>query len=552
MATEDYGVLFRYQKKRKFSIFRKPRRTRRFFQIFAGILLAVVLAFAVGKILVGRIDILPFSTGRKTSDVPVDARVKDHFAFGKVELVTKRILKITEYDSERKKDVAFRYFVTADTKLVNIDKLANLKPGIDINLVYQFKGKKRKATTVIKRAENKTEHVIDGDITLPINGRLVLSSNFQQIGDNEDSVPLSIAEKMALMTLVPANQPLLDAIARLPASAHEAIAPVIPMELFGIERWLTANELPVEIPVTHKKIFGQHQLCIWDDGNRNTTVALWRADILQFAFKGYRSGTTGNENSAESFDEQLVFFNGPPAGTDLDGDGIPDLLLYDFSGGAHCCYSVKHIICSDPPVFKAQILGTHSEPTYKDLDGDGLYEMMVGDASYAYWNACYADSPQPLVIYRICPGGRYEMAGDLMRLKAFSRDAIEKNVAELRHRLSRIDIWLRKSENTHRPGRKLTEEEEKDDRFFGSSCWSNDHIRIHPFVWDFLLSLIYSGQVEQAVEVLNAIWPKNKPGKEDFAYDLLDMIRSSWHGSRLPWFPLLETAFGAKRKNTSE
>lgn len=98
---------------------------------------------------------------------------------------------------------------------------------------------------------------------------------------------------------------------------------------------------------------------------------------MQFAWQGYGFATTGPLKSQEP-DTNAWLFEGPPAGTDLDGDGVPDLLVYDYSGSVHCCNTIKHIVCSDPPVLTAQICGWHSRPSYRDLDGDGRYEMVIG------------------------------------------------------------------------------------------------------------------------------------------------------------------------------
>jgi hypothetical protein len=47
----------------------------------------------------------------------------------------------------------------------------------------------------------------------------------------------------------------------------------------------------------------------------------------------------------------------------------------------------------------------------------------------------------------------------------------------------------------------------------------------------FLLNLIYRGQVDAAANALDTMWPPDKAGKTEFANDLIEVIRESWHGS---------------------
>lgn len=376
-------------------------------------------------------------------------------------------------------------------------------------------------------------------------GRLIVTPGFQQIGDTLDGGGLlrSVAGAMAIMSDDPADQERFSALERkLPEPQPAANAP---MYLSGVEQWLTADELPDESRACQVRKFGPYRFLLWQCGAWEATAALWRGKVLQFALGGYGLATTGPVRSERKGGEDFTPFDGPRAGTDLDGDGVPDLLLYDYSGGAHCCHSVKHIVCSDPPVLTAQITGWHCLPVYRDVDGDGRYEMVLGDSSYAYWNACYAASPKPVAIYRI-RRGHYDLSGDLMRQRALPQAKVRAKIEELRHRLSRMDFWDARRSESDNPGRKLTAEEEADDDFFEGQCWHDDHVRIPPEVWAFLLDLIYSGQVGQAVNALETMWPKGKPGQDMFARDLLAMIRGSWHGSRLPWLAELRTAFERK------
>jgi len=353
----------------------------------------------------------------------------------------------------------------------------------------------------------------------------------------------AMADTMSMLSTNPAEQE------RLADLAHQAISQPRPIfetvHLSGINEWLAStSDLPDAIHLRQRSAFAPWKFMMWGDGFGECTVALYLTNELQFAWQGFGMVTTGPMLPEALGDDPDIRFVGPPAGTDLDGDGVPDLLILDYSGGAHCCSTVKHIVCSDPPVLTAQISGWHSKPSYRDLDGDGRYEMIIGDASYAYWNACYAASPKPQVFFRI-RHGHYEIAGDLMRNNAPSAVSIEIDVAELQHQLSRYNSFVirRNSQTNDNAEVKLTPEEQTDDDFFIGQAWREDGVCIPAPVWDLLLDLIYSGQIDAAVNALDSMWPPGKAHKAEFANDLLTMIRGSWYGSHLPWFKELESIF---------
>lgn len=460
----------------------------------------------------------------------------DRFTFGKVISVNAARLTVKEYDFAKDFDVVTTYQVTQQTEFGNINKLADLQPGDDVVIDYLQEGRQRRVTTLVKEEK--------GGDTEPHPGHLVIAPDFQQIGDTEDGggIMRAMTGTMALLSTNATEQERLAELSHQP-TLPATNSPPNDVNLSGIHQWIaSASDLPEAVHLTQWSAFAPWKLLVWGDDMADTTVALFLTNELQFAWQGFGMVTTGPTLPETPGETPRIRFEGPPAGTDLDGDGVPDLLILDYSGGAHCCSTVKHIVCSDPPVLTAQISGWHSEPTYRDLDGDGRYEMIIGDSSYAYWNACYAASPSPRVIFRI-RHGHYEIAGDLMRSNAPAADKIAAEIKDLQHRLSRYDLM---ESRTNQPeGVKLTEEEQADEDFFFGQTWhpEDGSIRIPSPVWDLLLNLIYSGQTDAAVNALDTMWPAGKPHKAAFANDLLAMIRGSWYGRHLPWFNELEKAF---------
>jgi hypothetical protein len=371
--------------------------------------------------------------------------------------------------------------------------------------------------------------------TAPFTGRLVLSPEFQWLGAGGDGggVLRATLDVAAMMSDDPETaRRLAEAADQMPPPRAEPED----IDFSGISDWIARSEdLPPVTEANQTRRFGPWELRVWGRGIGDATVALFREGGLQFAWQGYGFATTGLLMPKKVGEKAFTPFDGPPAGTDLDADGVPDLLIYDYSGGAHCCTTVKHIVCSDPPVLTAQISGWHARPEYKDSDGDGKYEMHIRDTSYAYWNACYAASPSPDVVFRI-ENGRYHIAGDLMRRQGGSSEVTAKRLKELKHRLSRLDLVAARYRDKSEPKRVLSAEEEADDDFYQTECWHKGDVRLPSDVWAFLLDLIYSGRVKEAAQALDTMWPPGKPHQQDFAKDLLGMIAASPYGNLLPWF----------------
>lgn len=458
---------------------------------------------------------------------------EDRFAFGQVITVQRRSMTIVEYDFSKEATVTSTYFATHSTEFGNLDSLRDLQPGDQVVMDFELRGRKRILVTLVKEEDGGGECVAEDRSVFETMGRLLLTETFQQIGDTIDGggIARAVAGVMALTTT---NSEQAACFAEVANTAAPSLSWAEATSLSGFNRGLTNEELPTNRPPDQVQQFGLHRLEVWcesDVGAGDAVVALWRTNRLQFAFRGHGLSAMGPYTDPDGQLSERM--EGPPAGRDLDLDGAPDLLVYDYSGGAHCCSAIKHIACGDPPVLVAQISGWHSTPRYEDIDGDGRYELLVNDCSYAYWNACYADSPQPLVIFRI-RNGRYEMAGDLMRREGPSPEEVASIAAGLRHRLARVDHYRARREM--RGDRGLSAEGEADNEFFPGFAWRNEEVIIPSPVWELLLDLIYSGRVEEALHALDAMWPAGRPGQGDFTRDLMDVIAASWYGQRLPWY----------------
>ena len=78
-------------------------------------------------------------------------------------------------------------------------------------------------------------------------------------------------------------------------------------------------------------------------------------------------------------------------GSDINGDGFPDLVIETFSGGAHCCFGTQ--VFSLRPTGAALILQkpqSNAGGYFADLDADGISEFVTYDDSFAYQYCPYA------------------------------------------------------------------------------------------------------------------------------------------------------------------
>jgi hypothetical protein len=84
---------------------------------------------------------------------------------------------------------------------------------------------------------------------------------------------------------------------------------------------------------------------------------------------------------------------------DLDSNGVPEVVVETFTGGAHCCLATTTYTWQDQefnPVYFGYLDGGGGE--FKDLNGDGLMEFVTLDNAFFYSFSSYAGSYPPSVI----------------------------------------------------------------------------------------------------------------------------------------------------------
>lgn len=89
---------------------------------------------------------------------------------------------------------------------------------------------------------------------------------------------------------------------------------------------------------------------------------------------------------------------------DVDGDGLEDLVLKSFSGGAHCCFSYTIYSLRKPlsKLGEIPMADCGDKISLEDLNQDKKLEILSCDASYTYLGKLpFAESPFPPAIYTL-------------------------------------------------------------------------------------------------------------------------------------------------------
>lgn len=143
----------------------------------------------------------------------------------------------------------------------------------------------------------------------------------------------------------------------------------------------------------------------------------------------YRSGNNIHTKCID--DGSINIVTSPPPGTDINADGIPDIIVEYYSGGAHCCYEYALYSLGDKLNMYARLYGGDSPMEFKDIDDDGDYEVVGKDWTFAYWHECFAASPAPQIILRY-EKGRFRLAENLMRISPPDEGTLVKSAKNLK------------------------------------------------------------------------------------------------------------------------
>jgi hypothetical protein len=173
----------------------------------------------------------------------------------------------------------------------------------------------------------------------------------------------------------------------------------------------------------------------------------------------------------------------PPLGTDINGDGIPEMVMQRHTGESQFTRRYFYPIYSiGKRVRKLVTLeGRHSPMQFKDLDGDGLYEIIGRDWVLAYYFGDFLSSPHPTIILKWQKGG-YRLDFNLIKKPPPAQEELKKKAEDFRRSL------------------------EKEIGPFPEGYILNISFLYHTDAWNYLIDLIYSGNAKAAWAFLDMYW----------------------------------------------
>ncbi len=239
--------------------------------------------------------------------------------------------------------------------------------------------------------------------------------------------------------------------------------------------------------VQEEQSFGDYTVRVYKANPENwcsaTSFEILRGGQRIYAYNGLCRLYIGHFMNEQQTGETVI-----PMGTDITADGIPDLVMYEYAGGAHCC-SIYYIFQIGGEFRYLGSAGTDYFANVADLDGDGNWEFVVADWAYRNylpgpWAECCAPLPKVILHYE---DGSYRVAAELMRKPAPSSEEMSAVVAEIQSYREQIgasyDVSLR--------------------------------------FWEYTLGLVYSGHAERVEPFWQRIWPDDEAIRTRLRDDML-------------------------------
>ena len=214
-----------------------------------------------------------------------------------------------------------------------------------------------------------------------------------------------------------------------------------------------------------------------------------------------KSGKQVYSRSGNKFDFGDLFDaedtnNLPRIGKSITTDHQPNLVISEWSGGAHCCFTYLIFQIGDQFKFLGSVEGVNSGVDFKDVNRNGDLRLVVYDWTFEYWHAGFPDSPPGKVILRYLKG-KYKPDLELMKKPVPSQQALKAKAKDI-------------------------------EKAFGEVVSDPEQAFSAPSVlWGEMLDLIYSGNMKSAWELLDLSWPTDKPGKSKFRKAFLKQLSSS-------------------------
>ena len=299
---------------------------------------------------------------------------------------------------------------------------------------------------------------------------------------------LLVVFSLALPARAQTQNPTWDPAAsrRALKSKHKA-APAAPL---SPEASTAGEPCPGTRRVTGDAAFHHYRVRTYRGPNPAGCVEILRDNKRIFSETGVIFQIGGSPNYADDPNALIR------VGTDVTGDGKPNLILGHWTGEAGCCYRLEVFeVGSDFRKVAGIDVQRSADAEFADVDGDGRLELIAEDWTFADWPAASPATspatPAPQVILRFRDGA-FHLAADVMHKPAPTDST----------------LWARAQQ------------------VLASPAWKNSAAP-PASLWAAMLDLIYSGNAAEAWNFCEASWPPGRAGKEDFLKEFRSQLSLS-------------------------
>jgi hypothetical protein len=251
----------------------------------------------------------------------------------------------------------------------------------------------------------------------------------------------------------------------------------------------TPREVPREGYTLHdERTAGLFTIQRWVNSARPEISGAGMCDCLTVVYEGARHVVTfGTPGTLAAYTVNDL------SSTDINGDGLPDLVVSAWSGGAHCCYSSGvYSVGEDIRPVLALATGNCGPGEFEDLDGNGTREFVTCDDRFANMYCSFADSPLPRVVYSY-DATRGIYAVDTPRFASRYRE-------ELANALDEAQTWLSESR--------------------GQDAGLDKCHLLKP-----VLGLMYSGRLQDGIVLIRGLY--RGIDRDEFERDTTERVRKS-------------------------
>lgn len=248
--------------------------------------------------------------------------------------------------------------------------------------------------------------------------------------------------------------------------------------------------------LTDKVTYGPYTIRTYRYPNPEGCLRISKDGKLVFSLSGWRFQIGKN------------FFkdSGVPIGTDLTGAGVPNAIVSEWTGGAHCCFILRVFEIGERFKEIAKIDAGHSDGArFVDLGHDGAYEFEGNDWAFAYWRASFMYSPAPRIVlkYRGC---RFRLDYDHMKKPGPSPKEFSAKVRDIKA----VEEWTDAAP---------------------PNCDMDCGVPVA--VWANMLDLMYTGHPDLAWKLFDESWRPTRQDKSTFVQDFCKQLSESYYWNDL-------------------